>query len=113
MSRNRVAKSTVGRTRLKAMIEDATVDAYGKSEQRGGFLCLIEENLETPFETELLGIPVIVERIDLTDDETIVALCRKGQHRQTIPLLDLPVPMLLPTGWEWIEAYRTWCRGQW
>lgn len=105
-------KPKIGRARLRAMIEDATADAYGESEQRGGFLCLIEENLETPFETELLGIRVVVEKIDLTDDETIVALCRNGRHRQNIPLLDLPLLAPLPAGWEWIEAYRAWCHGQ-
>ena len=48
--------------------------------------------LRTPFETEMLGVTVRVEKIDLLDDDSIVAVCRRGQHRQTVPLLDLPMP---------------------
>jgi hypothetical protein len=53
--------------RLDRLIAAATVDAYGNSEPRTGFLTMLEENLELPFETLVLGTPVRVERIDLTD----------------------------------------------
>jgi Calcium binding len=36
---------------LDALVEEATVDAYGDDEQLGGFAVMIEENLEMPFET--------------------------------------------------------------
>ena len=47
------------------MIEQATVDAYGDSEQITGWFTMIEENLAVPFETKVLGVPVTVERVDL------------------------------------------------
>ena len=42
------------------MIEEATVDAYGESEQIMGLYTMIDENLAVPFETTVLGMPVTV-----------------------------------------------------
>ena len=72
---------------LDALIEEATVDAYGDDEQLGGFAVMIEENLEMPFETAVRG----------------------GQH-QAIAVLDLPLPEPPPEGAQWIAAYRHWAR---
>ena len=65
-----------------------------------------------PFETEVLGMPVIVERIDMTDDERIVGVCQRDTLRQRISVLDLPLPDPPPKGSEWIDAYRRWARGR-
>ena len=54
------------------------------------------------------GAVATVERIDMTEDEQIVAICRRGRLRQAIPNLDLPLPDPRPGGAEWIEAYRHW-----
>jgi hypothetical protein len=97
--------------KLKRLIEEAIVDAYGESEQRVGFLTMIEDNIALPFVTRVLGVDVTVERIDLTRSEEIVAICRRGRTRQTIPILELPLPKPAPQGAEWIEAYRRWARG--
>jgi hypothetical protein len=45
-----------------------------------------------------------VERVDLTQREEIVAVCRRAGVRQTIALLDLPLQSPPPAGAEWIEA---------
>jgi hypothetical protein len=71
---------------------------------------MIENNLVLPFERELLGVAVTVERIDLTDADEVVAICRRGRTRQRIAVLDLPLPSPPPDGAEWIEAYRYWAR---
>jgi len=60
------------------MIDEATVDAYGQSEQLGGFYTMIEEHLAVPFETTLLGVPVTVSGVDLTERDEIVAICAEG-----------------------------------
>jgi len=100
----------LSRAKLRKLIEDATVDAYNDSEQRVGFLTMIQENLQLPFKTYVLGIEVLVERVDMTTSEQIVAVCRNGRTRQRIAILDLPLPSPLPRGVEWIEAYRHWDR---
>lgn len=73
---------------LDALIEDAILDAYGESEQRAGFYTMLEQHLGLPFDVEILGITTTVERIDLTDDDQIVAVCRRGRSRQSLPILD-------------------------
>jgi len=90
------------------MIEAATVDAHDESEQAAGWFTMIEEHLAVPFETTVLGAPVIVERVDLHNSEQVVAICRCGRNRQVLALLDLPLPQTPPEGAEWIEAYRQW-----
>jgi hypothetical protein len=42
------------------MIDEAIIDAYTESEQAGGFHAMIEQELALPFETMVLGVPVIV-----------------------------------------------------
>lgn len=84
------------------------MDAYGESEQAVELFTMIEDNLEMPFETRLLGVSVTVERVELNDRDEIVAVCRRGRDRQRVPLLDLPLPSTKPSGWAWIEAYRHW-----
>jgi hypothetical protein len=101
----------VDKARLRELVEEATVDAYGEDEQRVGFLTMIEDNLEVPFETEVLGVPVQVTAIALNDAEEIVAICKRGAHVQRIPVVDLPLPKPPPDGFEWIEAYRFYQHG--
>jgi hypothetical protein len=60
------------------MIEEAIVDAYGESEQVGGFYTAIEEHLAVPFETTVLGVAVTVRGVDLTERDEIVAICTRG-----------------------------------
>ena len=98
--------------RLDELVEEAIVDAYGESEQRVGVLSMIQMNLACPFTTDILGVAARVELVALNGAQEIVAVCRRGGDRQTIPILDLPLPTPPPVGWEWIEAYRHWTRGR-
>jgi hypothetical protein len=98
------------KARLDQLVEEATVDAHDEAEQALGLLTMIEDKLGLPFETSILGVPVIVEGVQLTGRDDIVAVCRRGAERQAVRLLDLPLPSPPPTGSEWIEAYRHWSR---
>jgi hypothetical protein len=110
--RGRVVRPRIPPSRLEAMIEEAIVDAYTESEQAGGFHVMLEQELDLPFETTVLGVTVSVKRLDITDSNDVVAVCSRGRERQAIPILELPLPDPPPTGWEWIEAYRRWARGR-
>ncbi|MFD8207204.1 hypothetical protein ACFV2S_12490 [Streptomyces sp. NPDC059695] len=100
--------STLDRAELEAMIDEATVDAYGEDEQRTSLFTMLEECLALPFTATVLGVEVTVCGIDRTPDGRIVALCSRGRVRQSIGILDLPLPSPAPEGAEWIEAYRHW-----
>ncbi len=90
------------------MIDEATIDCYNAAEQATGLLTMVEEHLAVPFETCVLGVRVVVESVDVGPAGEIVAVCVRGRARQTIPIVDLPLPSPPPAGAEWIEAYRLW-----
>lgn len=92
---------------LDALVAEAVVDYYDEHEQLSGFFAMIEGDLTVPFETEVLGVPVVVRRVDLRSSG-IVAICHRGRLRQAIGVLDLPLPDPAPEGAQWIEAYRRW-----
>ena len=108
MTRKNRRLPRISKARLEEMIEQATVDAYNESEQITGWFTMIDEKLAVPLETTVLGVPVTVERLDLNRSEQIVAICKRGRSRQSLPILDLPLPTPPPGGAEWIEAYRRW-----
>jgi hypothetical protein len=110
--KRRPHRRSLSLAKLDDMIEEAIVDAYGESEQTVCFFTLLEARLKLPFKTEVLGVEVFVERLDMTDDEQIVAVCSRGKTRQPVPILDLTLPDLPPEGAEWIEAFRRWARGR-
>ena len=87
--------------KLNEMIEEAIVDCYNESEMACGIFTMMEENLKLPFQTTVLGVQVTVESLDQTSSDRIVAICRKGEKRQRISILDLPIRILRrtePTG---------------
>jgi hypothetical protein len=99
------------KAKLEKLIEEAVVDAYGEEEQVGGFFTMMEEHLARPFSANILGVDVVVEKVDMTRSGRIVAICRRDKIRQKIEILDLPLPTPAPAGAEWIAAYRLWRRG--
>jgi hypothetical protein len=100
--------STLSEGELAAMVDEATVDAYSEDEQLTGLFTMLEEHLVVPFTTTVLGVEVTVRGIDLAPAGRIVALCSHGGMRQSIGILELPLPSPAPKGTEWIEAYRHW-----
>jgi hypothetical protein len=110
-TRPKVSKSRLSKARLDELVEEATVDCYNESEQATGLYTMIEDHLQLPFETEVLGMPVSVIAVDITEDDVIVAVCQRGGRKQKLPNLELPLPTRRPAGSEWIDAYRHWVRG--
>lgn len=108
--KERVRKPNV--RQLDAMIAEALVDAYGDEEQASAWCATLEDKLAVPFATQVLGVEITVVRVEQSTAGVIVAVCRRAHVRQTIPLLDLPLPLPPPEGTEWIEAYRRWARAR-
>src|SRR5437879_7609217 len=63
IARKNPKRPRIGKRRLEEMIEEATVDCYNESEQLMGWLTAIGDNLAVPFETTVLGVPVVVDRV--------------------------------------------------
>jgi len=59
---------------------------------------MLQEHLALPFSTNVLGIDVVVEKVDMTRGGQIVAICRRGQTWQRIGFLDLPLQTPAPAG---------------
>jgi hypothetical protein len=96
---------------LGLLVEEATVDAYGDDEQLAGFAMMMEDSLEVPFETTVLGMTVTVQKVTQTESD-IVADCVRDGHHQAISVLHLPLPEPPPRGTQWIAAYRHWAGGR-
>lgn len=60
------AVGSLSKAQLDEMVAQATVDCCNDDEQATGLFTLIEDNLAVPFPTEVLGVPVTVESVDLT-----------------------------------------------
>jgi hypothetical protein len=101
----------LSKSELDRLVEEAVVDCYNESEQATGLYTMIEDHLQLPFETEVLGVPVTVIGIDISEDDQIMAVCKRGGLRQKLPIVELPLPTPRPAGSEWIDAYRHWARG--
>lgn len=104
--------TTMSTVKLDAMIEEATVDCHNEDEQATGLFTMLEEHLSLPFETSILGVPVIVRGIELNDGNNVVAICVRDKMSQRVSILDLPLPTPPPAGADWIAAYRRWARHQ-
>jgi len=108
----RKGSGKISTARLVDMIEEATVDCYNESEQATGLFTVLEENLALPFTTVMLGVEVTVQKVDITERDEIVAVCRRGRERQKVSILDLPLPSPRPERSQWIDAYRRWVKGR-
>lgn len=53
---------------------------------------MVEKHLRLPFETDIPGMTVIVEGVDIRDNDQLVVVCRKNKVRQRISLSGLPLP---------------------
>jgi len=111
IGRHKAPSKGLSKAALERLVEEATVDAYGEAEQVTGLFAMIEEDLKLPFVTKILGMDVTVEKVDLSRSNDVNVICRRGSERQSIPILDLPLPSPQPSGWEWVEAYRHWVGG--
>jgi hypothetical protein len=101
----------LSKAKLEALIEGAVVDAYNEDEQKVGLLTMMQQHLALPFRVSILGIEATVEKVDMTRDGRIVAVCLRDGVKQRIEILDLPLPKPAPAGAEWIAAYSHWRRG--
>ena len=77
---------SLSKARLKELIEQAILDAYGEEEQVGGFFTMIEEYLALPFRVKVLGVDADVEKVDMTLDGQMLPFAigaKRGRRSQS------------------------------
>jgi len=89
---------------LDALIAEATLDCRDEREA----VRVFHDDPRQPGRALPDPARVTVDDIGLNAAEEIVAICSRGEQRQAIALIDLPLPADAPGGIEWIEAYRRW-----
>ena len=64
---------------LDAMTEEGTVDCYDEEEQLAGLAMMVEDNLEVPFETTVLGVTVTVTGVTQTSHGLATSAATRGR----------------------------------
>ena len=103
-----------GRARLRALIEEATVDCYTEEEEQVGFMTAVADNVVCPFQAKVIGEDV--EVLELREAEVgygVDAVCRYKGKEYRINIDSLQWPKKKPKGYEWVEAYHAWRAGSW
>ena len=105
-------QSDKDRARLRALIEEATIDCYGEEEQHTGLLTMIEDNVECPFRAKVIGEVVEVTGFEWPKEGYgLFAVCERNGRRYQVDINSLEWMKRLPEGYEWIEAYFAWREG--
>jgi hypothetical protein len=98
--------------RLRRLIEEALVDAYGEDEQHGAFLVMLDDHVTCPFRALVVGEEVEVRGFDWAGaPHEIVALCRRKGRTHRVNVTALQWAGKRPAGAEWFDAYRAWLKG--
>ena len=98
------------RARLRALIEEATVDCYNdESDEHMGLMSMIEKNVVCPFKAKVIGEEVEVVELQCPQDGFgLDAVCRSKGKDYKVDVSSLEWPKQKPEGFEWIEAYLLW-----
>ena len=98
------------RSKLRALIDEATTDSNDESDEHAGLLGMIREEVACPFRARLQGEDVECIRFDWPKKGySLNAVCqtRKGKTR-IVDISLLEWSDSLPEGHKWIEAYLVW-----
>jgi hypothetical protein len=98
--------------RVRRLIEEALVDAYGEDVQHGAFLVMLKDRVACPFTALVVGEEVDVQAFDWAGaPHEIVALCRRKGRTYRVNAIALEWAGRRPAGAEWFDAYRAWLKG--
>jgi len=98
------------RSKLRALIDEATTDCNDESDEHAGLLGMIREEVACPFPARIQGEEVECTRFEWPKKGySLNAVCqtRKGKTR-IVDIRMLEWSDSLPEGHKWIEAYLAW-----
>ena len=74
---------------------------------------MIQEEVVCPFVVKVVGEFVEIEGFDFAGDSSrVAALCRRNSKKYEVDISSLQWDKTPPKGFEWIEAYKAWLKGQ-
>lgn len=95
--------------RYAEMVEDATLDCYDASEEIAGFLVMLQENTDVPFDAQVVGCGVKVIDFAMDNNRILVKVTRDNSVFQ-VDLRDAAIEANQLQ--EWVVAYQRW-RKEW
>ncbi len=105
-------KSAKDRDRLQALIEEATVDCCDDIEARTGMTGAVAEGVVCPFPAKVIGETVEVTSLEVSREELeVMAACRYKGKEYRIAINSVEWPKNRLKGFEWVEGYREWRKG--
>ena len=105
-------KQPPDRERLRALIEEATVDCYNEYEQHTGLLTMIEDEVACPFRARVVGEEVEVLGFEPpAEGFGLKAVCRRRGKKYKVDVSALEWVEPHPAGFEWLQAYLMWRHG--
>ena len=98
------------RSKLRALIDEATTDSNDESDEHAGLLGMIREEVACPFRARVQGEEVECTRFEWPKKGySLNAVCQTGKGRTRIVDISLlEWSESPPEGHKWIEAYLAW-----
>jgi hypothetical protein len=97
------------RTRLRAMIDQATRDSLDESDEHAGLLSTIRSEVVCPFHARLAGEDIECVRLEWPKKGYgLNAVCKSDAKTQVVDISMLEFVEPLPRGHEWIDAFFAW-----
>jgi hypothetical protein len=95
---------------VEEAMDEATVDAYGESEQHSRLLTMVEDELAFPFRARVLGEEVEVVDMEWPEDDEsgLDLVCQRGGKRHRIEARNVELILPLPAGHLCLAAYLAW-----
>ena len=99
----------INRKRIDELIDEATVDCYGESEEHTGLLTMTQDNVVCPFRAKVIGEEIEVIALEWPDSGYgMMAVCERKGKKYRVDITSLEGVKPLPEGFEWIAAYLAW-----
>ena len=99
----------ISRKRIDELIEEATVDCYGETEEHTGLLTMIEDNVVCPFRARVIGEEIEVIALEWPESGYgLMAVCERKGKKYRLDITSLEWVKPLPEGIEWVAAYLAW-----
>jgi hypothetical protein len=105
-----ITSDSLGHSRIRALIDEATTDSNDESDEHAGLLSMIRDEVVCPFAVRIQGEEVDCVRFEWPKKGygfNAVCRTRNGKMR-IIDIAGLEWLEPRPGGYEWIEAYFAW-----